>query len=381
MKKCFLSMLTIALCAAMLACPAALAEGVTAETGQVKAAIVTEAQSGQRIFEKNAEERLNLGGLVRLPALLYALEYMDSGKLAADENIVVSPEAAGVGGATAFLKAGETIKAGTAMKAAVMITAGDATFALAEACAGGQDAAVKAINELMQDAGVYAEVSSIDGKGLMLSAEELAKLGARLAKSGTYKQYSALYLDEIQHENGTRTELVNQNKLIKSLDGCFAGSTGSSSEAQYCGVFMVKRKGAVFIAAVIGAADSKTRFSCASKTIEASVAAVSIKTPVKKGDKVVENVSVSGGITKNVNLVAAEDVTLIVWNGDEPRSVINAEEAYAAPVRVGDKAGTLEYIFEISGESVSVDLVFDGDVDTAGLADYVVLCFTKWVHV
>ncbi|MBS6323946.1 MAG: hypothetical protein KH409_08260 [Clostridium sp.] len=58
MKKCFLSMLTIALCAAMLACPAALAEDVTAETGQVKAAIVTEAQSGQRIFEKNAEERL-----------------------------------------------------------------------------------------------------------------------------------------------------------------------------------------------------------------------------------------------------------------------------------------------------------------------------------
>ena len=369
-------MLTIALCAAMLACPAALAEGVTAETGQVKAAIVTEAQSGQRIFEKNAEERLNLGGLVRLPALLYALECMDSGKLAADENIVVSPEAASVGGATAFLKAGETIKAGTAMKAA-----GDATFALAEACAGGQDTAVKAINELMQDAGVYAEVSSIDGKGLMLNAEELAKLGARLAKSGTYKQYSALYLDEIQHENGTRTELVNQNKLIKSLDGCFAGSTGSSSEAQYCGVFMVKRKGAVFIAAIIGAADSKTRFSCASKTIEASAAAVSIKTPVKKGDKVVENVSVSGGITKNVNLVAAENVTLIVWNGDEPRSVINAEEAYAAPVRAGDKAGTLEYIFEISGESVGTDLVFDGDVDTAGLADYVVLCFTKWVHV
>mgnify|MGYP004619022701 FL=1 len=381
MKKCFLSMLTIALCAAMLACPAALAEGVTAETGQVKAAIVTEAQSGQRIFEKNAEERLNLGGLVRLPALLYALECMDSGKLAADENIVVSPEAASVGGATAFLKAGETIKAGTAMKAAVMITAGDATFALAEACAGGQDAAVKAINELMQDAGVYAEVSSIDGKGLMLSAEELAKLGARLAKSGTYKQYSALYLDEIQHENGTRTELVNQNKLIKSLDGCFAGSTGSSSEAQYCGVFMVKRKGAVFIAAVIGAADSKTRFSCASKTIEASAAAVSIKTPVKKGDKVVENVSVYGGIAKNVNLVAVEDVTLIVWNGDEPRSVINAEEAYTTPIKAGDKAGTLEYIFEISGESVSIDLAFDGDVDTAGLADYVVLCFTKWVHV
>ena len=153
MKKCFLSMLTIALCAAMLACPAALAEDVTAETGQVKAAIVTEAESGQRIFEKNAEERLNLGGLVRLPALLYALECMDSGKLAADENIVVSPEAASVGGATAFLKAGETIKAGTAMKAAVMITAGDATFALAEACAGGR--ICRSIKHRRQ--GAYAE--------------------------------------------------------------------------------------------------------------------------------------------------------------------------------------------------------------------------------
>ena len=50
-------------------------------------------------------------------------------------------------------------------------------------------------------------------------------------------------------------------------------------------------------------------------------------------------------------------------------------------MKAGDKAGTLEYIFEISGESVSVALVFDGDVDTAGLADYVALCFTKWVHI
>ncbi len=380
MKKCLISMLSAALCAVMLLSPAALAEGVNAETGQVKAAIVTEAQSGQRIFEKNAEERLNIGGLVRLPALLFALECMDGGRLAADKEIVVSPEAAGVGGATAFLKAGETIKAGEAMKAAVMITAGDATYALAEACAGGKDAAVIAINGLLRDTGVYAEISSIDGKGLMLNAEELAKIGARLAASATYKQYSALYLDEIVHENGTRTELVNQNKLIKSLDGCFAGSTGSSNEAQYCGVFMVKRKGAVFIAAVIGAADSKTRFNCASKITEASAAAVSIKTPVKRGDRVVENANVYGGIVKSVDLVAAEDVTLIVWNGDEPRSLVSAEEAYAAPVKAGDKAGRLEYIFETSGDAVSIDLLFAIDVDEARLADYAVLCFTKWVH-
>lgn len=49
----------------------------------------------------------------------------------------------------------------------------------------------------------------------------MAKLGAALAASKTYREYSGLYLDELIHENGSRTELVNQNRLIKSLDGCF----------------------------------------------------------------------------------------------------------------------------------------------------------------
>ena len=357
-----------------------LADGLSIDTGQTKAVIVMEAGSAQVIFSKNADEKLNCGGLVRLPALLYAAECMDNGKISGDTQITVSPEAAKVGGATAFLKAGESLKAEDAMRAAVMITAGDATIALAEACSGGHEAAVREINARLIELGITQEISSIDGKGTDFSAEDMAKLGAALAASKTYREYSGLYLDELIHENGSRTELVNQNRLIKSLDGCFSGSTGSSAEAGYCGVFMVKRNGAVFIAAVIGAKDSKTRFAVASKAVNTASAAVSVKTPVKKGDIVVENAPVLGGIAKTVSLAAAEDVTLLVWDNEEPNVLINANEEYQAPIRAGDKAGAIEYSFEKSGMIIKTDLVFTIDVPLAGWGDFIGLCIDKWVH-
>lgn len=369
-----------ALIAPMLIGSATLANGVEAQTGQIRSAIVTEAETGQRIFELNADERLDVGGLVRLPALIYVAECIDGGRLERSAEIAVSPDAASIGGATAFLKSGETIRVDTAMKAAVMITAGDAIYALAESCANGAGEAVKEINALLQKEGVFNEVSSIDGKGLLLSAEELARLGARLAKSEVYREFSTLYMDEIVHENGTTTDLVNQNRLIKTLNGCFAGSTGSSDSAKYCGVFMVKRDGSEFIAAVIGAADAKTRTSCAANIIEASCAAVSIKHPVKKGNVVMEAAEVTGGIIKSVDLIAAEDVTLIIWNGDEPRCILSIEESYCAPVYAGSKAGTVEYFFEVSGQKTSVDLLFKEDIEKADILDYMALCFVKWTH-
>ena len=51
-----------------------LADGLSIDTGQTKAVIVMEAGSAQVIFSKNADEKLNCGGLVRLPALLYAAD-------------------------------------------------------------------------------------------------------------------------------------------------------------------------------------------------------------------------------------------------------------------------------------------------------------------
>ncbi len=369
-----------ALILAVLITSTAAAKGVEAQTGTIRAAVVTEARTNQRIFEQNADERLDVGGLIRLPALIFIAECIDGGRLERGAKIVVSPDAASIGGATAFLKSGETIEVEAAIKAAVMILAGDAIYALAEKCASGADEAVKEINALLQTEGIFNEVSSIDGKGLLLSAEELARLGARLAKSEVYREYSSLYMDEIMHENGTTTELVNQNRLIKTLNGCFAGSTGSSNSAKYCGVFMVRRDGAEFIAAIIGAVDAKTRANCATNIIEASYAAVSVKCPVKKGDVVMEAAEVTGGIIKSVDLIAADDVTLIIWNGDEPRSILNVEECYSAPIYAGGKAGTVEYFFEVSGQKVSVDLLFKDDIKKADVFDYMVLCFTKWIH-
>ena len=361
----------------MLLPAAARAERPEVDVGGARGAVIVEAAGKQRIFEKDADKKLDVAGLVRLPALLYVCESMDQGIINGETVVTVSETAAHVGGSTAFLSAYEKAAAGTLLKAAVMITAGDAIYALAEACGGGL--ALGAINERMTALGVSVELSSIDGRGAEFSADDIARLGAALASTEAYRQYGGLYLDELTHENGGKTELVNQNRLIKTCDGCFAGSTGSSSGGGYSGVFAVKRGGSTFLCAVIGEASSKARFETAQRMIDAAFTSAKTIPCVQKGD-VVASALVTGGMERAVDLIAAADAALLSFGEDKAQTVLNVPEQVAAPVKAGQVIGHVEYTTESGSAIAKVELLAAKDIPAAGWGDFVRHMLKAWVH-
>lgn len=345
----------------------------------VKTCALAEMNSLNIIVQKEGGEKQNVAGLAMLPALLYVCESFDTAALEDDTIVTVSEEAAAVKGPTAFLRPYEQIGAGLLLKAAVMITAGDAITALAETAAGTEQNAVTAINLMLEERGITGRCDSLFAPDMLLSANELLLLGKALLCSKSFLRFSAVYLDEIVHGNGEKTELVSRNRLLVSVSGCNGIATGSSDEAGYCGVFSVNRGDTQYLCAVTGAENAAARFETARILIEDAFASYKITKAVSAGERAAENIPVLGGTKTKVDLVAREDAVLIDRQGETYTRQLYVPNELRAPVVSQEQAGKL-VIVNGGGETVSEVLLYPAeDIPAAGFLDRMEIIMKRWV--
>ena len=341
---------------------AAYGEEYPVDVSGMKAAVLC-SQDGQSIIEYNSAERLEVGGLGRLPLLLAACDKIDGGDPALTDKVTVSREAAEVS---------------MLLKAAAMICAGDAIYALGEAAYGSIEACAMAAAEKLNGMGIQAESGEISDGSIRLSAADLAAIGGRLSESGCFSLYSGIFYDSIQHEDGRTTELASSNKLIKSCVGTNGVATGSSANAGYCGIFSAKRGSAVFICAVIGAKNSSERAAKAKAMLEYAFAAYDIKTVAKQGERIAA-VEVKNGTASVAELTAREGVVCLLPKNAELQSDKDIPDMLEAPVSKNDVLGSITY--SLDGEQIAkVELVSSADIPRAGTAHYVGRILCEWLH-
>jgi D-alanyl-D-alanine carboxypeptidase (penicillin-binding protein 5/6) len=99
-------------------------------------AILTEKRTGQVLFEKNADEKLEPRASPRSLTILLIVEAIEDGRLTLEESVTASARAAGMGGSQIFLAEGESMSVRDMLKAIVVASANDAAVAMAEKLAG-----------------------------------------------------------------------------------------------------------------------------------------------------------------------------------------------------------------------------------------------------
>lgn len=375
----------IALLTALLLCMAptlasASPKELPMDMAGVKAALLAEQASGQEALSLQPSEKLPVAGLTRLPALLAVCEAVDTGRIALTDTVTISAAAAGIKGPTAFLSTNETMDVASLLKAAVMITAGDAIHALAEAAYGSATAAVQWINERLALLGVDAVYTELFGADIRLNARELILLGQELMQSPAFTAFSSLYYDTITHSDGRTTDLASSNKLLKQAVGCSGVATGSSQEAGYCGIFCVERNGAAWLLAIIGAPDAAARHSLAMEWIDHGFAAYSIEQPLVKGDVVVDAMPVTGATRSTIPLVAAHTLTLLVEKGGGYEAVLELPESLPAPMAAGQAVGRVCYV-DGSGKELGCTALLPAEgLEQAGIWDYARQMLLAWRH-
>ncbi len=335
-------------------------------------ALLVEASTQQPLLESNADTPQSVAGLVKLPAILVLCEAVDSGALDLTSNLMISDKAASIGGPTAFIEAGETISAAPLMKAAIMISAGDAILALGEAAFGTETAFAERIRERFSELGIDAAFDNALGTGARLSPRQLAILGAALMKSPCFTAHSKLTLEGISHQDGRETELVNANRMLRTYAGCVGVATGSSAEDGYCGVFYVIRGDTHLICVTLGCRNANTRFALAGNMLDQIFATKKAQCLANAGDVIAESVRVQGGSRREVNLVAKDTVVLLLDKSEPALTAVeNIPDRLEAPLSTGDVVGNVSYQTADGVEKGKVELVPQADVDQAFMRDII----------
>ena len=309
---------------------------------EVKAYCMISADSCEMLSGQSTDEQYGAAGLCKLPAILTLCRSMDRGLIERDAVVSVSKSASGIGGPTAFLKHGEQITAEELFRAAVMISAGDAIYALMEHAFGSEDVFLQNIQLTLKEIGVDHEMRKAPGNSEQFTCRDLALLGDAALKSETFRAYCTEKYAILHHADGRDTELANANKLLNTLSGCIGLITGSSNEDGYCGVFACRRKDTTFILALVGAKNSKSRFELATRLYEEAFSEFSVTPLCDIDEALIEEYPVEGGDVDRIDLYTKESISVLRKKSDgDPASEFRLPDVLHAPLDPESAVGTV----------------------------------------
>ena len=311
------------------------------------AALLMEADSGQIIFQMNADSQRPVASVTKVMTILLTLEQIDAGRVSPEDAVTVSQAAAGMGGSQVLLDVNERQTVDTLLKCMIVGSANDAAVALAEALYGSEALCVEAMNRRAAELGMegthFENCTGLPAQGQHTTARDVAVMSRQMFAHPRYFDYAGVWMEDIAHGDGRVTQLVNTNKLLKLCDGCDGGKTGSTKEAGYCVSATAKRGDMRLIAVMLGAASGKERFAIAREMLEYGFANYRKYPVAVRGTRVKGMLPVTGGEAEGVALALDGDLTLLVNKGDEQRVQLLPElpEAVPAPVEAGQQVGSV----------------------------------------
>ncbi len=323
----------------------AMPAAATALNPTAQGAILINAETGEVLFEKNADEKMPIASVTKIMTLLLVFEALDNGVIKLDDPVTVSDNAASMGGSQAWMEPGEVLSVNEMIKAVAVSSCNDGAVALAEHLAGSEDEFVRRMNERAAELGM-TDTSFVNCTGLddsevhMSTARDVSIMSKALISHESVFNYTTIWTDSIR--NG-EFGLSNTNKLIRFYKGANGLKTGSTSKAKYCLSATAKRDGMQLIAVVLGSPTSAERFSDAKSLLDYGFANFALYYPQSLN---ITSVSVKGG-KKNSVSISAQMSPVLVKKGTENKitTEIQIAETLTAPVDKGQTVGEIKWIY------------------------------------
>lgn len=340
-----------------------------------KSAILVDSATGEVLYEKNADEALAPASMTKLGSMLVIMEAIDNGNLSLDDEVTISEEAANMGGSQVFLEAGEVYKVHDLLKGVAIASGNDAVVALAEKVAGSQSEFVAMMNKRFKEIGAvntnFVNAHGLDAEGHYSTARDMSIIARELLKHEKILEYTSIYEEYLEKNDGTKTWLVNTNKLVRFYDGVDGLKTGYTTTAGYCLTATAKKDNFRLISVVMGEESSEARSSDTVKMLNYGFNTFKINT-IKTTDEVLGKVRVEGGKEYYANIVLLNDATELLKTTDEVSNYkFNLKvDKIKAPVKNGDIVGSAEIIDGKGNIIDEVDVTVKDDIKKANFLDY-----------
>jgi len=258
-----------------------------------RSAILLNAETGEVLFEKNADATIYPASSLKLMVLLVILERIEQGHLNLDDMVQVTVEAYKMGGSQVYLDPKEQFTIEDLLYALMIQSANDAAVALASHVAGTKEDFVTLMNKKAGELGMnnttfYSVHGLPPSNGLNVDVSSARDFGILARYLSTKPEVFNYTSAKVRDFRGGEFIMRTHNHLLKQLDGCDGFKTGYFTKAGFSIAATAKRGGVRIIAIVMGSKNRKVRDAKAIELINKGFAMVPQraepavqKTPVK----------------------------------------------------------------------------------------------------
>ena len=376
MKKVYISVIAFVL-SVITVCMGVQISGVHADTefkGVTAKSYVIVDDSGKILIGKDAHKKREVASICKLMTTLITLEKIELGDLSLEDKFMVSEYASDVEGSQAFLDSGKEYLVKDLLKSVIVASANDSAIVLAEGIGGNEKSFVKLMNEKAIKLGMintrYSNSTGLPALEQYSTAYDTAILLDKVSEFDIYKDFAKIWIDELEHSSGRKTELVNTNRLVKYYDYCSSGKTGFTDEAGYCLSSVANKGNLELTCVVLGCNSSANRFKESIELYNYAFANYRNEQVVFKDNQIENDVKVIGGKIDNVQLKPQEDfyLTTRVGNDVEYEIAYQLPKEIKASIQTGDVVGEMYVI--VNGEIIkTINVVSVIDIEKQNFSD------------
>ena len=229
------------------------AQGARARNLSVHSAILMDMTTGRILLAHNADDPLQPASITKVLSLYLADEAIRDGKVRPTDPVKISQKAGRTGGSKMFLQAGSEIPLAELLKGMAVVSANDASVAVAEYIGGNVEAFVKQMNgkarELGMNRSFFKNPNGLPARGQFTTARDILILAC------DYLRRFPESLDLHSQQYYTYRDIThrNRNSLLRHYPNADGLKTGWVVKAGYHIVATAKRGNTRLIAVVMGA--------------------------------------------------------------------------------------------------------------------------------
>ncbi|PTV98595.1 D-alanyl-D-alanine carboxypeptidase (penicillin-binding protein 5/6) [Halanaerobium saccharolyticum] len=335
-----------------------------------ESAILLEAETGQVLFEKNADRVLPPASITKIMPLLIAMEKLEEGSISLDDQVTISRYAESMGGSQIFLAANTQVKLEKLLKAVTIASGNDASVAVGEYIAGTYSNFIAMMNDKAEELGMdstnFANSTGLPDPNHYSTARDISIMARELAKYPQVLEWASIWTETIQLP-GRDAMLVNTNSLINKYPSMDGLKTGHTQEAGFC-LASTAQKGDVRLISVVLQGDTlNEREEATTRLLDYGFNAFSKRQIAAAGDQI-QNIPVEESADRAAVGEIAEDLYIMVQKGKEQEisQEVEVDDSLAAPI---EKGGVLGKLTVYRGEEAveSVDVVAVEDIERANI--------------
>ncbi len=329
---------------------------------QSSAAILVDSETGQVIFEKNADVERPMASTTKIMTALLFCEHVPENAI-----ITAGPLACATGDSSMHLKLGERVPARDLLMAILMRSANDGCVAAAEHVAGSEAAFVAMMNARAASLGAlhthFTNPHGLPAPDHYTSARDLATIACAAMREprirAVVRTQIARITRSLDHDDVT---MRNHSHFLGKFPGADGVKTGWTRAAGHCYVGSAKWGDWRLISVVL---NSPNYVEETSALMKYGFGTFQSRQVAAAGEP--EGVClVTSGQAPTVHALLSEPLHIVVRKGSDPDVVRRTElKPVAAPIRAGEQVGRMTILVD-GQETASASLVAAQDVPHAG---------------